>query len=225
MRWRMRAWGVRILVTGFEPFGGDAENASGEAVAALAAGWSDSSIEVVTGVLPVEFVRAPAVLAALAARHRPDAVIAVGEAGGRAAVTPERTARNCIDARIPDNAGAQPRDARVADGPDERPSRVDVDAMVDAVRAQGIPAEASCDAGAFVCNQIAYVVAGLDVPGGFVHVPAVRSAGAAGVGAETDAAGGVRSSLTITQLADALAACVRVAAAGVSGAAGEGNGT
>lgn len=181
---------MKILVTGFEPFGGDPENASLEAVRRLKAAWADApqpGIELVTGALPVAFATVGPALDALVDAHRPDAVLAVGEAGGRSAITPERWAVNEDDARIPDNAGDQPRATRIdPGGPDRRASAFDADALVSAVLAVGLPADASADAGRFLCNHVAYLVAGLDVPGGFVHVPAVRSHGSATVGDETD---------------------------------------
>lgn len=210
---------MKILVTAFEPFGGDPENASLEAVTRLARAASSEGpgrlglpphVELATGVLPVAFATADAALAALVAEHRPDAVLAVGEAGGRAAITPERWGANEDDARMPDNVGEQPRARRIhADGPERRASALDVDAMVAAIRAAGVPAEASDDAGRFLCNHVAYRVAALAVPGGFVHVPAVRSRGTAGVGGETDAgASTAATDLTFDDLARGLAAAV-----------------
>lgn len=217
---------VKILLTGFEPFGGDAENASGEAVRLLADAWAvdpQPGIELVTGVLPVAFATAGPALEALVAEHAPDAVLAVGEAGGRSAITPERWAANEDDARIPDNTGDQPRGSAIdPDGPARRASGFDADALVSAILQVGLPADASEDAGRFLCNHVAYLVAGLDVPGGFVHVPAVRSRGTATVGDETDpgtAAGASAvthdgSALTFDALALGLAAAVRAIAAG-----------
>ncbi len=216
--------GMRILVTGFEPFGGDAENASLEAVRRLEAAWSadpQPGVELVTGTLPVAFATAGRTLDALVAEHRPDAVLAVGEAGGRAAITPERWGVNEDDARIPDNAGDQPRQSPIdPDGPARRESGFDTDALAGAMLAVGLPAHPSADAGRFLCNHVAYLVAGLAVPGGFVHVPAVRSSGTAGVGAETDTdASPTTSALSFDDLALGLAAAVRAIASGRVGAA------
>ncbi|GEK81555.1 pyroglutamyl-peptidase I family protein [Agrococcus baldri] len=217
---------MKILVTGFEPFGGDPENASDEAVRRLADAWAadpQPGVELVTGSLPVAFATAGGALAALVELHRPDAVLAVGEAGGRSAITPERWGVNEDDARIPDNAGAQPRATPIDPaGPARRPSGFDADALATAILAVGLPADASDDAGRFLCNHVAYLVAGLDVPGGFVHVPAVRSRGAATVGAETDADASAPASavthdgeaLTFDDLALGLAAAVRAIAGG-----------
>lgn len=212
---------MRILVTAFEPFGGDAENASLEAVRRLEATRAERpqpGVEMVVGVLPVAFGEADRALAALVAEHRPDAVVAVGEAGGRTAVTPERWGVNEDDARIPDNAGAQPRHEPIdPDGPERRASGLDVEALVAAIEDAGVPAEASDDAGRFLCNHVAYLVAGLDVPGGFVHVPAVRSSGVAGVGGETDAgAAPVDAGLGFDDLGRALEAIVGAVARGAA---------
>jgi pyroglutamyl-peptidase I len=217
---------MRILVTGFEPFGGDPENASLEAVRRLADAWAadpQPHVELVTGVLPVAFATAGPALRSLIDEHQPDAVLAVGEAGGRSAITPERWGVNEDDARIPDNAGDQPRATPIEpDGPARRPSGFDVDALVSAILAVGLPADASADAGRFLCNHVAYLVGGLEVAGGFVHVPAVRTSGTAGVGEETDPGTGPRASalrheghaLTFDDLALGLGAAVRAIARG-----------
>lgn len=203
---------MRVLVTAFEPFGEDAENASEVAVRLLAQGWRDPAVELLTAVLPVTFAGAPARLAELVRGASPDALLCVGEAGSRVAITPERWGRNWIDARIPDNAGRRPRGVRADAGPSGRAPGLDVSDMVRRMRAAGLPAEASEDAGAFVCNLVAYTAPGLGVPAAFVHVPAVRSAGTATVGGETDGAPAARSGLGFDDLARALALCVTSAA-------------
>jgi len=163
-----------ILLTGFEPFGGDPVNPSGDAVHAVARSWQGPEV-LVTEVLPVTFDGAAARLRALVDAHRPDLVIATGLAGGRAAIGVERIAVNLLDARIPDNAGAQPIDApSVAGAPAAAFSTLPVKAIAAAIRAAGIPAEVSHTAGTFVCNHVFFtaldaVPAG--VPAGFLHVP------------------------------------------------------
>jgi len=199
---------VTILVTGFEPFGGDAVNASGEAVRALAAGWDDPAVELVTAILPVSFEGAPIALDRAVRRYRPDAVVCVGEAGGRLAVTPERYAVNDRLARIADNDGRSPTGA-IDEGPELLASRLDVDRLVAAVRAAGVPAEASEDAGRFVCNAVfRAALTSFEGPAGFVHVPAVRPTGVAGVGAETDGRAAEAATVTVDDLARALAAMI-----------------
>ena len=165
---------MQVLVTGFEPFGGDDENASAAAVGALRG--------VATGILPVEFGASGARLLELVAEHGPDVVMCVGEAGLRRHVCVERRARNLIEARIPDNAGVQPH-GEVID-----PSRPDwLETSLDVAKLAGNDAVVSDDAGLFVCNYLYFrALADLDVPAVFVHVPAVRTRGHASVGAETD---------------------------------------
>lgn len=204
---------MRILFTSFEPFGGDPENASAGAMRALLERWADPEVDLVGVELPVVFDASP--FREAVTLHAPNLVVALGEAGGRRAITPERRAVNEMSARIPDNAGAQPRgEPIVAGGEPERSADLDVEAMVAGIQQEGWAAEASDDAGRFVCNFVAYHAYGLAVPAVFVHVPALRSAGAATVGAETDAdvaaapASG-REPRTVEDLADALAAAIR----------------
>lgn len=202
---------MRILVTGFEPFGGDAENASAEVVARVAA-HATGRHEVVTHILPVSFDRAPRELRSVIDEQHPDVVLCIGEAGGRAHITPETRGWNRMNARIPDNDGAAPQDEPIDDGPDTRRATLDVSTLVEAIRAVGLPAELSDDPGLFVCNRIAHAVATLDVPGAFIHVPAVRSTGTAGVGAETDDALSTDSALSFDDLARGIGAAISAAA-------------
>jgi pyroglutamyl-peptidase len=171
-----------VLLTGFEPFGGAAANPSWDAVE-LVAREGVPGATVVAALLPVEFAGALDALRAAVARHSPDAVIAVGLAEGRSAITPERVGINVDDARIPDNGGAQPRDERIeADGPDARFSTLPVRAIADALTAAGLPAAISNTAGTYVCNHVAYALPALvDGPAGFVHVPATPETGIADV--------------------------------------------
>ncbi len=180
---------MKVLVTGFEPFGGDTENASGAAVQALR-----PSADLVTALLPVEYGASGDLLLELAGDHRPDAVLCVGEAGLRTKVCVETVAHNLDDARIPDNAGAQPRATAINSlAPATLRTSVDAEAVRDAVASTGVPAELSTDAGRFVCNHIFFrALDELEVPVIFVHVPAVRTQGPASVGAETDPVPGSR---------------------------------
>lgn len=204
---------MKVLVTGFEPFGGDTENAAAEAVTRLAAQWTGPD-DLVTRILPVSFARAPRLLHEAVAAENPDAVICVGEAGGREAITPERQGWNRMRARIADNDGDAPADEPIDDGPEARPATLDVDTMTAAITDAGLPAQVSDDPGLFVCNRLAHAVALLDVPGVFVHVPAVRSAGLAGVGAETDGVAGTATALSFDDLARGLDAAVRSVTSG-----------
>lgn len=163
-----------VLLTGFAPFAGDAANPSGDAVRLVPALWERRE-PLVVDVLPVTFSGAAQRLRALIATHDPDVVMATGLAGGRPAIRIERVAVNLIDARIPDNAGAQPVDvACVPGGPSGWFSTLPVKAIVGAVAAAGIPCSLSLSAGTFVCNHVfahAMDAARPGVRAGFVHVP------------------------------------------------------
>lgn len=201
-------------MTGFEPFGGEQVNASGDAVAALAATWGERAPGLATAILPVSFDGAPIALREAIERVRPDFLVCVGEAGGRAAVTPERFAVNDRCARIPDNDGLQPS-GPIDDGPRVLAGGIDPDLLTAAIRRVGVPAATSEDAGRFVCNAtFRAALTCFNGPATFVHVPAVRPAGSvAGVGGETDPMPtGVtgRHGLTVGDLARALAAVLGV---------------
>ncbi len=165
-----------VLLTGFEPFAGDARNPSGEAVERVRAEWAGPE-RLVTAVLPVTFEGAVSELERLVEQHDPDLILATGLAGGRAAVSVERVAVNLQDARIPDNAGEQPIDIpSLSAGPTALFTSLPAKAIVRAVLAAGIPCELSLSAGSFVCNHLFYraahwasVAAGRRA--GFVHVP------------------------------------------------------
>ena len=163
-----------VLLTGFEPFGGDAANPSGEAVRLIADRWTGPE-DLVTAVLPVTFAGASQRLRALIDEHRPDIVIATGLAGGRAVVGIERVAVNLVDARIPDNDGDQPIDVPSAPGaPSAHFATVPVKEIARRVSDAGVPAEVSYSAGTFVCNHVFFTAlecAASRTRAGFVHVP------------------------------------------------------
>ena len=164
----------RLLVTGFEPFGGETVNPAWEAVSRLPDEIGPYRLEKLR--LPVVFGAAGEAALAAAARLRPDAVVCVGQAGGRAGITPELIAVNLRWARVPDNAGNAPMDEPVVPGgPDGLFSTLPVRAMAARVSAMGLPASVSYSAGTYVCNDLMYAVlhhfAGTGVRAGFVHVP------------------------------------------------------
>ena len=169
-----------VLLTGFDPFGGDAVNPSWLAVERLR-GEILAGHRIETAQLPTAFGRAPQALRAAIRRHRPALVLCIGQAGGRSAISFERVAINVIDARIPDNDGAQPVDVAIAKGgPAAYFSTLPIKSLRAALLATGVPAEISQTAGTFVCNQVFYALmrslARLPAPrprGGFVHVPFV----------------------------------------------------
>ncbi|HXS51273.1 MAG TPA: pyroglutamyl-peptidase I [Usitatibacter sp.] len=165
-----------MLVTGFEPFGGDTVNPSWEVCERLPAAIGGMRVE--TCRVPCEFRRAIEVVADAIERHRPSLIVSLGLAAGRTHIGVERVAINVDDARIADNAGAQPVDEPVAaGGPPAYFSTLPVKAMVAAMRRAGVPAEVSNSAGTFVCNHLMYGVLhflaarGKSARAGFVHVP------------------------------------------------------
>ena len=165
-----------VLLTGFEPFGGETLNPSLE-IARQLNGHVIARHRVIGRILPCVFGAANAELRRLLQEFKPAVVIAVGQAGGRAEITPERVAINVEDARIADNAGAQPVDRPVvARGPAAYWSTLPVKAIVATLRAHEIPAAVSQTAGTFVCNHVFYglmhtLCARRGVRGGFIHVP------------------------------------------------------
>jgi len=177
---------MHLLVTGFEPFGNDQFNASGEAVRLLPSHIDEHRIS--TAILPVSFQRSGEVLDTLLQEHQPEALICVGEAGGRAEISLEVRGVNEDDARIPDNDGAQPTKQFIVHGGEPYlRATLDPDVVLSALHQAGHAAYLSEDAGRFVCNHIAYLAYGQQVPALFIHVPALRPAGQkATVGAETD---------------------------------------
>jgi pyroglutamyl-peptidase len=187
-----------VLVTGFEPFDQDPVNPSWEVARALD-GWVCEGRTVRAVQLPCVFGQAIEALDAALAAGAPQLVVSLGLAGGRTEWSPERVAVNCDDARIPDNAGRQPIDqAVVAGGPVGYFSSLPIKAIVQALRAAGLPASVSNTAGSFVCNHIFYALmhrlatrpALAATRGGFVHVPylpeqAARLPGAPSMGLAT----------------------------------------
>jgi pyroglutamyl-peptidase len=168
-----------VLVTGFDPFGGQTVNPSWQAVQALH-GQSVLGHRIVGAQLPTVFGLSVQVLRDLLRQFRPTLVLCTGQAGGRTAISLERVAINVDDARIPDNAGAQPVDVPVVPGgPAAYFSSLPIKAMLQSLLDAGINAEVSQTAGTFVCNHVFY---GLmhelacdpqlrSTRGGLVHVP------------------------------------------------------
>jgi pyroglutamyl-peptidase len=190
----------RVLVTGFEPFGGESCNASIEVARALE-GESIGGAHIVVAELPCVFGGAFAALEAALQRWQPVLVVALGQAAGRGEISVERIAVNLRDARIADNAGAQPVDVPVvAGGPAAHFSSLPVKAIVLALREAGIPAGLSMSAGSYVCNDVFYALqhrlrALPGVRGGFIHLPllpqqqAAQQAGAPSLALESMVAG------------------------------------
>ena len=164
---------TRILLTAFEPFGGESINPALEIVRAIE---PPSGVELHTLVVPVTFSGAARpVLAELDACDY-DAVVMLGQAGGRSAITVERVAINIDDASIPDNAGDQPADRPILpEGPAAHFATLPIRRMIEAIQRAGVAASISNSAGTIVCNHLMYSVlhhlSGTPVRTGFIHVP------------------------------------------------------
>lgn len=186
----------KILVTGFEPFGGEPINPSLETIKALAA-WQPDGVHLVLATLPTSARAVQAALREAVVQHRPDAVISVGQAGSRPEVSVERVGINVLDMRIPDNAGVQLVDEPVVPGgPAAYFASVPIKAIAARLREGGVPAHVSQTAGTFICNAVLYGachLAATEFPGiraGFLHVPylpeqAARNPGAPSMALET----------------------------------------
>lgn len=171
---------MRILVTGFDPFGGEPVNPAFEAVKLLPDAIAGA--EIVKLEIPTVFGKCDVVVEAAIESKKPDVVLSIGQAGGRFDITVERVAINIADGRIADNDGNQPIDQVIrADGENAYFATVPVKAMVERIRAKGIPSSVSYTAGSYVCNYIMYCVAHSIAkrhPGlrsGFIHVPFMPS--------------------------------------------------
>ena len=175
---------MKILVTAFESFGGEALNSSREAL--TLADENTAGADIVKLILPVVFGESARLLEAAVQREAPDAVLCLGEAGGRDLITPERVAINLEDARIPDNAGVQPTDRPVEPGgPDACFTTLPVKRMALAIREAGLPASVSLSAGSFVCNHLMYSLLRFcrkeypHMRAGFMHLPLLTAQAAA----------------------------------------------
>ena len=176
---------MKLLLTAFEPFGGEALNAAREAVSALDA---PEGLQLCRLLVPTVFGLAGDTVWEAIARERPDAVLCVGQASGRAALTPERAALNLRDASIPDNAGNRPVDEPVVPGgPAAYFTTLPLREMAEAIRRAGLPAAISSSAGTFVCNDLLYTLLyriereGLPIRCGFLHVPCLPEQAAEGI--------------------------------------------
>ena len=167
---------MKILVTGFDPFGGEKVNPALEAVKSLPSEIHGAEVYWVE--IPTVFYKAAEVLETAIVRFQPDAVLCIGQAGGRTSLTPERVAINQDDARIPDNQGNQPIDTPIRlDGEAAYFSTLPIKAMVQAINEVGLPATVSNTAGTFVCNHLMYQALYLadkkfpNMRAGFMHIP------------------------------------------------------
>ena len=167
----------RVLLTGFEPFNKASSNPTQELVRILE---TEKLPNVTTATLPVEFGRAGLIACQLIDEFKPDVVIALGQAEGRAEITPEKIAINLDNARIPDNAGNMPSGTEIIPGgPDGYFSTLPVEEIVKTLQEEKLPASVSYSAGTFVCNNVFYLIQshckGKNIKSGFVHVPLMES--------------------------------------------------
>ena len=167
---------MKIIITGFDPFGGETINPAYEAVKLLPS--KIGSAEVITAELPTVFGKCAVVLEQLIELHSPDAVICVGQAGGSRGIAIERIAINIADANISDNEGNQPADLAIIEGGVAAYfSNLPVKDMMKNIKNHEIPASISNSAGTFVCNDVMYRLLHMsatkypNMRGGFIHVP------------------------------------------------------
>ena len=165
----------KLLLTAFTPFDGERINPALEAVKLVKD--KIGNLLIVKLEVPTVFGKSIDTVREAIEREKPDFVLSIGQAGGRAEITPERVAINLNDARIPDNEGNQPIDEPIfPDGENAYFSTLPVKAMVEAIRKEGLPSSLSNSAGTYVCNHLMYgVLYYLDkrpsMKAGFIHVP------------------------------------------------------
>ena len=181
----------KLLITGFDPFGGASINPAWEAVKLLPDTIADFEVHKLE--IPTVFGLATEKVLEKAAEIQPDVILCIGQAGGRGSVTPERIGVNIRDATISDNAGNQPVGQFVAEeGPAAYFATVPVMAMADAIQTAELPGQVSNSAGAFVCNDTLYGLlhhyAGTEVKVGFIHVPWLPEQGSPSLELEKTAA-------------------------------------
>ena len=167
---------MKILVSGFDPFGGEQINPAIESVKLLPD--SIKGNEIIKIEIPTVIGKSVDKLKEKIKEVKPDVVISVGQAGGREDITVERVAINVDDCRIKDNEGNQPIDEKIAeDGPDAYLLTLPIKAMVENIKSANIPASVSNTAGTFICNHVAYGMAHVrataypNMRTGFIHIP------------------------------------------------------
>ena len=164
----------KLLITGFEPFGGEVINPSWEAVMRLESEINGYRLEKL--LIPVVFGESAQRVIKAAEEICPDVVLCIGQAGGRDAITPEMVGINLRHGSIPDNSGNQPNDEPIIEGGETAYfTTLPVRKMVEAIKAVGLPSRVSYSAGAYVCNDVIYTLlahfSGTDTGVGFIHIP------------------------------------------------------
>ena len=167
---------MKLLVTGFDPFGGEKTNPAIESVKLLAD--EIGGAEIIKLEIPTVFNKSLAVIEKAVREHQPDVVLSIGQAGGRSAISVEYVGINLNEARIKDNEGYQPSGEKIyEDGENAYFATLPVKAMTAAMKAANVPAAISYTAGTFVCNHVLYGVRYLaekEFPAmrsGFIHIP------------------------------------------------------
>ena len=198
---------MKVLMTGFDPFGGESVNPAYEAVKALPG--EIEGAQIIKREVPTVYGKAARILKQEMEKIHPDIVICVGQAGGRAGISIEKVAINYRDARIQDNEGNQPQDCPIlAEGTDAYFATLPVKKIVAELQKAGIPAQISYSAGTFVCNDIFYSLmhmAANEYPGikaGFIHVPFIPLQG-------VDKENGT-ASMALDMIVEALEVAIRV---------------
>lgn len=164
----------RLLITGFEPFGGEIINPSWEVVKSLPCAIGD--YELTKLLLPVVFGLAAEKVLEASEEICPDVIVCIGQAGGRGEVTPELVGINLRHASISDNAGNKPQDEPIIEGGQAAYfSTIPVRKISEAISAEGVPSKVSYSAGAYVCNDLLYTLLnhydGTSTRVGFIHIP------------------------------------------------------
>ncbi len=165
---------MKILVTAFEPFGGELLNPSEEVLKLLPENIGDACL--LKYVLPTAFYKARREISSIIDREKPDVIISLGQAGGRRGISIERVAINIRDARIPDNAENRPEDEIISeDGENAYFSTLPMKKIVSHLKEAGFEANISNSAGTFVCNEVMYTLLekthASKTIGGFIHIP------------------------------------------------------
>ncbi|NHJ48058.1 MAG: pyroglutamyl-peptidase I [Asgard group archaeon] len=167
----------KVLLTGFEPFGGDSINPALEVINELSA-EKIPGVELIVLQIPVVFGKAFEVLTAKIVEEKPDLILSIGQSGGSVAISIERVGINIDDARMADNEGNTPEDeAIVPDGPAAIFTTINTRETVTAIKNAGIPVELSYSAGTYVCNNLTYgtlyflETSKINTKYGFIHVP------------------------------------------------------
>lgn len=188
----------KLLITGFEPFGGETSNPSWDAVCRLPDSINEYALTKL--LIPVTFGQAAQTVLSVAQELCPDVILCIGQAGGRDAITPELVGINLRYAVIPDNDGCLPRDESIAsDGENAYFSTLPVRKMSDNIKNAGIPSRVSYSAGAYVCNDVLYTLLhnfrDTETKVGFIHVPYCNIQGK-------------EPSMTLEQIAEGLTAAI-----------------